>query len=456
MLTLDDLDKKNKLIPLEIVKEAEHTILYHDLFTNGIVYLDLGFNLHTLPQELLPYVPLFGQALVKIGTETEDFVKILQRIGCKTGGIWPSPFVSAMKDSQQGTAWLFLRSKAMVDRVDDLLAILRDLLLTVKLDNQERFKQMVLEAKAGKEAGLVPNGHGVVNARLGAHFSEAGWVTEQMGGVSSLFFIRHLAETVENDWPSVLAKLEEIRRILVNRNAMLCNVTLDQDNWTQFQPKLTGFLDAFPADPVNIVQWSPQQPPAFEGLTIPARVNYVAKGANLYELGYQYHGSVSVILNYLRTTWLWERVRIQGGAYGGFCTFDRFSGVFSYLSYRDPNLLSTLDNYDQTSQFLQQSNLSDEELTKSIIGVIGQIDTYQLPDAKGYTSMIRYLLGVSEKERQQIRDEILATGPDTFKTFAEILRQINDKGLVVVMGSKEAIDQANTARGGWLETLKVL
>jgi Zn-dependent M16 (insulinase) family peptidase len=455
-LTRDDLEKQNKLIPLDILKADENPILYHDLFTNGIVYLDLGFNLHTLPQELLPYIPLFGHALVKIGTETEDFVKISQRIGRKTGGIWPSRFTSAIKDAQQGVAWLFLHSKATVARTDDLLAILRDLLLTVKLDNPERFKQLVLEAKAHKETGLVPNGHSVVNMRLGAHFDESGWANEQMGGVSYLFFLRQLAEDVERNWPSVLAKLEEVRHILVNRNALLCNVTLDQDNWTQVQPKLTDLINALPAVPVKIMPWSPQQLPAFEGLTIPARVNYVAKGANLYELGYQFHSSVAVILNYIRTTWLWKRVRVQGGAYGGFCAFDRFSGVFSYLSYRDPNLLDTLENYDQTSQFLQDTDLSEDELTKSIIGVIGQMDAYQLPDAKGYTSMIRYLTGISEEERQRIRDEVLTTRPEDFKAFADTLRQVNDKGLVVVMGSQEAIGEANAARGGWLQTLKVL
>jgi Zn-dependent M16 (insulinase) family peptidase len=456
MLTLDDLDKKNKLIPLEIFEKGDTKILYHDLFTNGIIYLDLGFNLHTLPQDLLPYAPLFGKALVKIGTETEDFVKLSQRIGRKTGGIWPSLFNSAVLESDESTAWLFMRGKSTAAQADDLLEILHDVLLTVKLDNQERFKQMVLESKARKEASLVPVGHSMVHTRLGAHFGESGWFSEQTGGVSSLFFIRQLAERVENDWPSVLEKLEAVRRILLNRNGMLCNVTLDKNNWTQFRPKLVGLLDKLPAASMNIAEWSLHRLPDFEGLTIPARVNYVAKGTNLYELGYKYHGSVAVILNYLRTTWLWEKVRMQGGAYGGFCAFDRRSGVFSYLSYRDPNLLKTLENYDQTSRFLFQAALSEEELTKNIIGVIGQIDDYQLPDAKGYTSMARYLVGETDEARQQIRDEVLSTTNKEFKTFAEILKEVKDKGLVVVMGSQEAIDQANTERNGWLETLKVL
>ncbi len=456
MLQLSDLDKENKLIPLAISEAAGGELLYHDLFTNGIVYLDLGFNLHVLPQEYLPYVNLFSRALLGLGTETEDYVKLSQRIGRKTGGIWTSSFTSSIQDSQEGTAWLFLRGKGIMDQTDDLLAIMGDILLTGKLDNQQRFRQIVLEEKAGLEAGLIPGGHGVVNTRLRANFDEIGWADEQIGGLNYLFFLRQLAEQVEKDWPSVLTRLEEMRRILLSRNGMVCNVTLDEENWNQFQPKLVDFLGTLPTTTTRPARWDPEDSYGFEGLTIPAQVNYVGKGANLYQLGYKMHGSIMVIANYLRTTWLWDKIRVQGGAYGGFCTFDQQSGVFTYLSYRDPNLLGTIDNYDQTSQFLRKLDLSQDELTKSIIGAIGQMDAYQLPDAKGFTSMVRYLVGISDEYRQQIRDQILGTTAADFKAFAEVLEAVNEQGLVVVLGSKEAIEQANAKRGNWLKVQRVL
>lgn len=455
-LTKDDLAKEIKRIPLAVSEEDGCQIFYHDLFTNGIVYLDVGFNLHTVPQELLPYVSLFSQALLKIGTETEDFVKLSQRIGRKTGGIWPSTFTSIMHQSDDGTAWLFLRGKTTVSQTGDLLDILHDVLLTVKLDNQARFKQMVLEAKAGLEASLIPGGHGIVDTRLRANFNEIDWLDEQMGGISYLFFLRRLIEDVEHDWPGVLAKLEEVRRILLNRNSMLCNVTLDETNWQQFQPELSAFLSALPAGPVNISQWMPQYTAMSEGLTMPAQVNYVGKGANLYRLGYKLRGSHLVITNHLRTTWLWEKVRVQGGAYGGFCSFDSNSGVFNYLSYRDPNLLTTLDNYDQASQFLQRVELSEDEITKSIIGAIGQLDAYQLPDAKGYTSLVRHLIGLTDEIRQRQREEVLSTTLADFRAFGDVLGQVNKNGLVVVLGSSEAIEKANKARDNWLAVTKVM
>ena len=165
-LIIDDLEKKYKPIPCELLDYNRTTILFHDLFTNGITYLDVGLNLRALPAEYLNYVELFGRALFEMGTDTEDYVKLSQRIGQKTGGIEPQTFVSAVKDSNETAAWLFLRGKATVAQTGDMLDILQDILQTVNLDNMERFRQMVLEEKTNMEAMIVPAGHQVIFKRL--------------------------------------------------------------------------------------------------------------------------------------------------------------------------------------------------------------------------------------------------------------------------------------------------
>ncbi|WP_420632332.1 insulinase family protein [Candidatus Leptofilum sp.] len=457
-LMLDDLDKENKPIPTKQTKAAGVQTFYHDLFTNGIVYLELGMNMHALPADLLPYVKLFGRALVEIGTETQDFVQLQQRIGRSTGGIYPTTFLSAKRGEADAAAWLFLRGKAAMSQAQEMLDIMRDVLLTVKLDNQERFRQMVLRAKASVESGLAPSGHAVANRRLRSYFTESSWVAEQMNGIEYLFFLRRLAEQVEADWPSVLAKLEAVRSILVSRQNMLANVTLDDENWQLFQPQLANLLAQMPDVPVEMAVWDWQRPFQNEGLTIPAKVNYVAKGGNLYDLGYQEHGSVAAIVNYLRTSYLWEKIRVQGGAYGTMVGFSNYTGILSYYSYRDPNLLQTLDVYDNVAQFLQRG-ISDDDLTKSIIGAISAIDRYQLPDAKGRTAMNRLLINSSDEYRQQMRDEILGATAADFVRFGEAVAALPnaENTIVTVLGSAEAMKKANEQKqGDWLTITKVL
>ncbi len=455
-LKLSDLEPKIKTIPLALGEMHGTKTLFHDLPTNGIVYLDLGFDLHTLPADLLPFIGLFGRVLLQMGTETQDFVSLTQRIGSQTGGIGSGTLTSTIRESTDTALWFFLRGKAVTDKTPELLAILKDVLLTAKFDNRERFKQIVLEDKARTESGLIPGGHRVVNQRLRARFSEADWVAEQIGGLDNLFFLRKLAEDIEKDWETVLGKLETVRRLLINRATMIANITLDGAAYRTFAPQLSAFIETLPnlkIDPVKL-----QRPAASknEGLTIPAQVNYVGKGANLYQLGYEPHGSVNIITNYLGTTWLWDKVRVQGGAYGGFSTFDMTSGTFAFLSYRDPNILPTLENYDNTAKFLTDLDLSDAELTKSIIGTIGDLDAYLLPDAKGWTSLSRHLTGYTDAMRQQIRDEVLGATAKDFKNFARALAELNKAGDVVVLGSADAIEKANKEREGLLEVRKVL
>ncbi|MBI1801155.1 MAG: hypothetical protein HYR71_05960 [Chloroflexi bacterium] len=261
---------------------------------------------------------------------------------------------------------------------------------------------------------------------------------------------------MDNDWPGVLAALEGIRRALIARRAMLWNVTLDETSWAQFAPRLAQLQAALPDAAVEAAPWSPPLSALDEGLTMPSPVNYVAKGEDIRRLGYEPRGSISVMTNYLRMNWVHERVRVQGGAYGGGCSFDRQSGVFSFSSYRDPNLLRTIESYDGSAQFLREAHIGDDELTKNIIGVVGQLDFYQLPDAKGYTSMLRHLLGETDETLQQWRDEVLSTTAADIKGYADWLEQVERQGKVVVLGSPEAIDAANAARGGWLRVTPVM
>ncbi|NLD73728.1 MAG: peptidase M16 [Chloroflexi bacterium] len=455
-LRLEDLEKESPTIPIEESRLAGTPLLYHDLFTNGIAYLDLAMDLHAVPQDLLPYVSLFADALTEIGTEQDDYVRLSQRIGRKTGGIGATLMVSAVQQEPSAAAWLVLRAKSTMAQAQDLLDILRDILLTLKLDNRDRFRQMVLEGKASMEAGLVPGGHGVANGRLRANYSEADWLGEQTGGIEQLFFLRRLAQEIDSDWFAVLERLETLRGILLNRSGMLANVTLDAENWATLRPGLEALLDALPATEVERAAWTIVPSPVNEGLTIPAQVNYVAKGANLYDLGYTYDGSAAVISNQLRSTWLWERIRVQGGAYGGFCILDLRSGIWSFVSYRDPNLLRTVEVYDRTAEYLRSVDVSDDELTKSIIGTIGAIDAYQLPDAKGYTSMVRYMVNDTDELRQQRRDQVLSTTVEDFRAFADVLERASQAGRVVVLGSPEAIRAANAERGEWLTVTRVL
>lgn len=455
-LHVSDLPRVNKRIPSERQELAQDQspLLFHDLNSFGIAYLDLAFNLSALPREHLPLLPLFSRALLETGTDKEDFVTLSRRISTNTGGIWPDVFVSTHSDGSATAAWLMLRGKSMVDKGPELTAIMRDVLTSANLDNRDRIKQLLLEEKAQTEEGIVPSGHLIVDSRLRAPFTDAAWIGEQTDGISYLFFLRELLASFDERWPSVRDALQEMRRLVVNRRTSIANVTLDQEGFRSFRPRLEELIESLPSSDTAPAGWKRDIDAVPEGLTMPAQVQYVGKGGNLYDAGYRFHGSALVVTRFLRTTWLWDRVRVQGGAYGAFCKLDRHSGVFTYLSYRDPNLERTLQVFDETAEFLAKVSLPKEEIDKSIIGAIGDLDAYLLPDAKGYVSLARTLTGQDEGHLDRIRAEVFETSERHFREFGEALASLRDRATVAVLGGKEAIERAQNAYG--LKVVSVL
>ncbi|KAK9691159.1 hypothetical protein RND81_09G179900 [Saponaria officinalis] len=456
-LSLHDIPKKPIHIPTEIGEINGVTVLQHDLFTNDVIYTEVAFDMSYLKQELLPYIPLFCQSLLEMGTKNMDFVELNQLIGRKTGGISVYPFTSSVRGSKHPCSRLIVRGKAMAGCVEDLFDLINRVLQEVQFTDQQRFKQFISQSKARMENRLRGSGHGIAAARMDAKLNVAGWISEQMGGMSYLEFLRAMGEQVDKDWDGVSSALEEIRKSLLSQKQCLVNLTADGKNLTNSQKYVSRFLDLLPHQPFTEQKtWSAQLSTENEAIVIPTQVNYVGKAANLYEGGYKLNGSAYVISKYISNTWLWDRVRVSGGAYGGFCDFDTHSGVFSFLSYRDPNLLKTLDIYDETGNFLRGLEMDDETLAKAIIGTIGDVDSHQLPDAKGYSSLLRHLLGVTEEEREIRRDEILSTRLKDFREFGDAIDVVKNSGVVVAVASPDDVEAAKKTKSDFFQVKKAL
>ena len=438
-LDLADIPREEKPIPTRSGVTAAAMTRLHDIPARGIIYLDAGLDLTCVPGHLLPLVPLFGRALFEMGTAREDFAELSMRIARKTGGMGPEVFTSTALDAAAPVARLFLHGKATAANAPEMLAILHDVLFNARFDDRERFRLMVGEEKARMEQSLVPSGHMVVLSRLRARASLAGWAAERMGGLEALEAVRALAREVDSDWPGVLARLEELRGVLVRAGNLVLNATGDAADLAAFEGPLAEFAAALPAGAAPAAAGAPAPLAPREGLTIPARVNYVGKIVRLDEAGWRFHGAQLAAVKYARMGYLWEKVRVRGGAYGAFCVLDRFAGTLAFASYRDPALAGTLAAFDGAGAFFRELDLSADELAKAVIGAVGDMDAYLLPDAQGLTALLRELTGDTPARRQTMREELLGATQADFRAFGECLEGLMAEGEVVVLGAAEAI-----------------
>ncbi|WP_243358245.1 insulinase family protein [Fundidesulfovibrio terrae] len=446
-LHLKDLPTQNKAIPGQW---RDGAVFFHDLPTNGVIYLELGFDLAGVSPELLPLVPLFGRALFEMGTDREDFAAFLNRAARKTGGVGREVSLSAVKDAGPGRASsrLILSGKATPDRTGEFLEILCDSMTRANLADETRFKEMLFEAKARAERRIAPSGHVYASRRLKARFHRAALAEERLSGLTGVESLRAWAADFDRSWPWLRDGLQELRNQVLRRDNLQVNVTLDAKNYEAFEPRLGGMLSSLAAGGYSPQDWPSLALPEREGLSAPVQVNFVAQGRDLNELGYTPHGSMLVACRYLRNAYLWERVRVRGGAYGSFCSFDRWSGVLAMLSYRDPNIVKTLDAFAEAGEFLSRLDIPAEELERAIIGTVGDIDSYLLPDAQGHASMARHWAGDSDEARQEVRRQVMNTTLDDLRRAGEVMTKAMHGAPVVVLGSEEGLkDAGKTLKG---------
>jgi Zn-dependent M16 (insulinase) family peptidase len=454
-LGITDLATENPSIPTRRLDPPQWDIFFHPLPTNGIVYAEAAFTLDAVPENLLPLLPLFGRALLEMGTRGLDFVTLNMTIARKTGGMDIDTLFMTHADSRAPVARLLLSGKASPGRAADLFSLMETILTDCRLDQRDRFQRMVLEETARQEHALLPSGHVMVATRLRAALSGAGRLSEITGGISYLSFLRLLSRRIEDDWPGVARDLETLRRLVIRRAGAQLNLTATPEQGGTLQRLAETFLHALPghgddgpgSEPVRRMPL-----PEREAFILPAQVSYVGKGINLFDAGYRWHGSALVILKHLRAGYLWEKVRVQGGAYGCLCGLDRMSGAFYMASYRDPNILPTLAVYDAAAEHLAARSVARSELETVIVGAIGELDSYLLPDAKGSAAFTRHLCGDSDSLRARLREEILGTTAAHFKEFGRSLLSFSAGGRVCALGGG-ALERAAHAHGWHVEKL---
>jgi Zn-dependent M16 (insulinase) family peptidase len=220
-------------------------------------------------------------------------------------------------------------------------------------------------------------------------------------------------------------------------------VTLPKEDFETIKPILKDFELKFPAHvrgsvDAQIPVFKPEQ--ANEAVVIPSRVQYVVQSADFHRLGFKHTGNLLVLTNILRTGYLWNNVRVQGGAYGGGFTADQ-NGVFSLWSYRDPHLRRTVDVYGGIADYLAKLELSDEELTKALIATIGGLDKPMTPGDKGARVLGMLLSGWTQADVQRERDEVLSTTVRDLRNFAPMFREGMKQNNICVVGNETKLTE---------------
>ena len=441
-LRRSDLSRGIETIPTEETRLGEITLLAHDLFTNGIVYFELAFDLSDVAEADQPYLPLLGRLMTSMGAAGADYEKMAKRVALKTGGVGCGPSIGMTLDKDGHWQRMIFSTHALYRHIPDAVQIAHDFLYHADFSDRNRLRDLLLESRNRLRAAVVPSGHAFARRSAAASFNLVSHREEQWRGITQLRFLADLAERFERDYDALIVKIESLYRQIVQRGRLIINITADREGITLMNDEIVRMIAVMPEGQPLQVQKGPVLQAVDTGVSISAQVCYVARVMPAAPYRDALSGSLSVLSRLLSNDYLYNRIRVQGGAYGGMCQYDPTVGLLSFLSYRDPNLVETLKVYDDVARHVLGGAVSSRELEKAVIGTIGQIDRPMDPAGKGTTALIRQLSGLTDEMRQSYRDRILDT---TEAEMMEVARRyLTSSGAVVsVYASQERLEKAN-------------
>lgn len=441
LLSIEDIDPNPKDLKLVKNKIQDVEVLFYPVFTNGIYYVNLYFNTEGVKEELIPYISLLSAVLGKVSTENYYYEDLAKEINIYTGGInYSSQAFSENGNSREFYPKFIVKSKVLVNNLEKLISILKEIINYTKFDEKKRLKEIIQETKSRIEMTIFERGHVVVANHVSSYFSPASKYEDMIGGLEFYKFISNLENNFDSKVDEIRESLKEVSNEIFNKNNLILNITCDEADYDNLQDRVKELISGLKDDKVGKISYKFDLKAKNEGLMTSSKIQYVAKAYNYIDLGYSYSGSLQVLKSIANYEYLWNQVRVQGGAYGSFASFQRNGNMF-FTSYRDPNLKHTLEVYDKAGEFFNNFNADDRQMVKYIIGTISDLDFPLSPSMKGERAVENYIRHVSYEDLQKERQEILNTGVEDIKGFSKLISSSMNKDNICVLGNEQKIKE---------------
>ena len=447
LLNRDDISKKARPLYNHKLNIDGVDVIHHNVYTNGIAYLRLMFDVSDIPKELLPYMSLLSLVMGYTNTTNYSYLELSNEIHIHTGGISTNVRSFAKKHSTDQYYPVFeFSAKVLYDKIADAFRLVNEMLYHTKLEDKKRLKEIVGEMKSKMQMRFNSSGHSVAVDRAMSYASTHGLFKEITTGISFYQFLEDLAKNFDQKSDMVITKMKELLQMIFVKENLLVSITSDDEGLTCFQKEFMSYSNQLMPKVNNNLfdgyDGSPLKPERLnEGFKTAMQVQYVARSGNFMKAGYQYSGLLKLLKVILSYDYLWNNVRVKGGAYGCMCNFSGVDGDTYFTSYRDPNLKETNAIYDRSVEFIKNFTADERDITKYIIGTFSTLDAPLTPQSKGRRSLSMYLAGISEEDLQKEREEILSVTQEGIRNLYKIVQAVLDDHNLCVIGNEQKIEE---------------
>lgn len=440
LLKLSDIRKESEKLPLAEKTLGGQKVLFSDIHTNGIAYLTLYFDGASITPEQQHYAYLLCDVLGAVDTEEHSYAELTNLANLHTGGLDYN--VMAVTKGNTTDDWFVktvVKARVLVRKLPELGKLLTEILTKSRFSDVKRMRDLVKQTLAGVERQILNAPNRVMSARLSSYFAPASRFEDE-SFLAYYRFLKDLDAHFEARAAETEKKLSALLAQMFTKHSLILGVTVEVKDYAAVESALSPMLEALNDKAYPAAQQLKENEVKNEALVASSRVQYVGKGENYVRLGYKFTGAMRVLETVMRYGYLWTRLRVQGGAYGASAQFAR-NGLMLFTSYRDPNLVETLQVYDEIADYLKNFKASEREMTKYIIGTISTLDTPLTPQMKGSLAAMLYLRGITQEDRQKEREEVLSADEGAIRALAPIIEACMKKDTFCVFGGEEKVKE---------------
>jgi len=476
-LSRGDLSCENDIIHRRHENLGGIPALCHELYTNGITYIDLAFPVDILSAEDLLWLPFFSRAVVSVGLPGMDYGEVSSLMARTAGGFnallhtgtAAGALTSALTSDTNlrlktavgeldlaGRDWIIYRLKSLDEKIAPSLDLALRLISEADFSDTRRINDLVLEMKNELDSSLAPMGHMYASGRAGRFNSRSKQIEEKWNGLSQFEFVHRLAkcETAE-----IVKKLQSLQTQITSAG-LLANITgcaLDTAG-AQIAQRFGRFGAPVPrAASAQTVPGTGAIAEVYASATL--QVGFAALTLNAAPFDTSEQIAEMVLAHQLSTGALWEDIRMKGGAYGAFVNSDSLENCVSFATYRDPKPLRSLDVFSSilknSVQYSGGAQYNDEDLlVKTIIGCYAKEMRPRTGAENGLIDFYRFLYDIEDSYRKRKLERLIAVSTTDIEEAFKALGSRQAKGTVIITGVKTA-EQAAKALGTEVQMLPV-
>ena len=423
---------------IAIDKQTPIPCLRHDLPTHQLAYALTYFDLSHLSFAELPYVTVLTRLMNQLATEHMSAGELDSYVCANLGFLSFTTEVATQPNWKLASPRLLVSAGALSEKMDALARIPREVWSETVFEDTERMRDVLTQTRIGMEQSFLMNGHSAALARAMSYGSPAAVLTQQLSGVDFYLFLRDLLDNFDDRREGLCETLRELQARIFTSTGTVASFTGSDEDYRRYW-NAAGDLGLSPRTAATKELYVPWPEDKREAFIIPSDVTYLARACDPRTLEIETDGTWSVASNALSYDYLWNEIRVKGGAYG--CGFRSPSPRHaSFYTYRDPAIDPSLARIEAAGDWLASFDPDADTFEGFIVSCVSGMDAPLKPYTLTKRRNAEYFCKTPSGKRAERRQQMLESTPDALRALAADISRIAREAPACVFAGREAIE----------------